>query len=108
MDPVAWRRIRNRALIVWAFVIGPTISFSIPWGPPPSPLAVLVWLAALGLAALLVLPFALGLSYAVYWLRQRRQRRIQAEPSSSPTIAGALGPFRYSAMQWQATGGNLL
>src|SRR3989454_3118891 len=108
MDPVAWRRIRNRALIVWAFVIGPTIAFSIPSGPPPSPLAVLVWLAALGLAALLVLPLAFGLSYAVYWLHQRPQRRIQAEPSSRPTIAGTLVPFRYSARQWRATGGILL
>src|SRR5437870_6349792 len=108
MDPVTWRRIRNRALLLWALFIGPSIAFSIPSGPPPSPLAVLVWLAALGLAALLVLPLAFGLSYAVYWLRQRSQRRIQAEPSSRPTIAGALVPFRYSARQWRATGGILL
>jgi len=108
MDPVAWRRIRNRALILWALVIGSTIAFSIPSGPPPSPLAVLVWLAASGLAALLGLPLAFGLSYAVDWLHQRRQRRIQAEPSSRPTIAGALVPFRYSARQWKATGGILL
>src|SRR3989442_2035785 len=108
MDPVAWRRIRNRALILWALFIGPTIAFSIPSGPPPSPLAVLVWLAGLGLAALLGLPVAFGLSYADYWLHQWRQRRIQAEPSSSPTIAGALVPFRYQGWQWNATGGILL
>src|SRR5207249_10444516 len=82
--------------------------FSIPSGPPPSPLAVLVWLAALGLVALLVLPLAFGLSYADYWLHQWRQRRIQAKPSSRPTVADALLPFHYSARQWKATGGILL
>ena len=108
MDPGTWRRIRNRALILWALFIGPTIAFSIPSGPPPSPLAVLVWLAALGLVALLVLPLAFGLSYADYWLHQWRQRRIQAKPSSRPTVADALLPFHYSARQWKATGGILL
>src|SRR5205809_5304866 len=108
MDSITWRRIRNRVLILWAFFIGPTIAFSIPSGPPPSPLAVLVWLAAVGLAALLVLPLAFGLSYTVDWLHRRRQRRIQAEPSSRRTIAGALVPFRYSARQWKVTGGILL
>src|SRR5437016_13653054 len=103
MDPVTWRRIRNRALLLWALFIGPTIAFSIPSGPPPSPLAVLVWLAALGLAALLVLPLAFGLSYAVDWLHQRRQRRIQVKPSSRPTLAAALPPLRYCAAQGKVT-----
>src|SRR3989442_14414326 len=108
MDPVAWRRIRNRAFILWALFIGPSITFSIPSGPPLSPLAVVVCLAALGLAALIVLPLAFGFSYVVDWLHQRRQRRILAELSSRPNIAGALVPFRCSARQWKATGGILL
>ncbi len=108
MDPAVRRRIRNRALVLWALVVGPFIAFSIPSGPPPSPAAVCFWLAGEVVAALLALPLVFALTYAGYRLRVWRQERRQPRPSPERTPPGVTAPFRFAGRRWKPSLGILL
>src|SRR5256712_2905251 len=105
MDPAVRRKIRNRALLLWAVVLGPFIVFSIPSGPPPSPAAIFFWLAGEVVAALLALPLAFALTYAGYRLRVWRHKRRQPRLASERAPPGITSPFRFPGKRWKpATG----
>src|SRR5256712_8083933 len=101
MDPAVRRKIRNRALLLWAVVLGPFIVFSIPSGPPPSPAAIFFWLAGEVVAALLALPLAFALTYAGYRLRVWRQKRRQPRLASERAPPGGTSPFRFAGRRWK-------
>jgi len=108
MDPAVRRKIRNRALLLWALFVGPFIVFSIPTGPPPSPEAIFLWLAGEVVAALLVLPLAFALTYAGYRLRVWRQKRMQPRLASERAPPGVTSPFRFAGRRWKPSVGILL
>jgi len=107
MDPAARRKIRNHALLVWALVVGPSIAFSIPSGPSPSPLAFLLWLAGMVIIALLELPLVFVLSFVEYRLRSRFQERRHPRPIPEPQYAAArvTAPFRFTGTRWKTSVG---
>ena len=107
MDPTVRRKIRNRALLLWALVLGPFIVFSIPSGPPPSPAAIFFWLTGEVAAAVLALPLAFALSYAGYRLRVWRQERMQPQRSSERVPPGVPSPFRFEGRRWKPSVGIL-
>src|SRR2546427_4792 len=106
MDPAVRRKIRNRALLLWALVVGPFLVLSIPSGPPPSPAAIFFWLAGEVAAALLALPLAFAFSYAGYRLRVSRQERMQPQLSSERGPPGS-SPFRFEGRRWKPSVGIL-
>src|SRR5207245_9489144 len=108
MDPAVRRKIRNRALLLWALVVGPYLVLSIPSGPPPSPAAIFFWLAGEVAAAVLALPLAFAFSYAGYRLRVWRRERMQQQPSSDRAPPGVPSPFRYEGRRWKPSVGLLL
>jgi hypothetical protein len=108
MDPAVRRKIRNRALLLWAVVVGPFVVLSIPSGPPPSPAAIFLWLVGEVAAALLALPLAFALTYAGYRLRVGRQKRMQPRPSSELAPRGVTPPFRFAGKRWKPSVGVLL
>jgi hypothetical protein len=108
MDPAVRRKIRNRALLLWALFVGPLILFSIPSGPPPSLAAILFWLAGEIVAALLALPLAFALTYAGYRLRVRRPKRMQPRFPSERAPPGVTPPFRFAGRRWKPSVGILL
>ena len=108
MDPAVRRKIRNRALLLWAVVLCPFIVFSIPSGPPPSPAAIFFWLAGEVVAALLALPLAFALTYAGYRLRVWRQKRRQPRLASERAPPGVTSPFRFAGRRWKPSVGILL
>ena len=108
MDPAVRRKIRNRALLLWALVMGPFIVISIPSGPPPSPAAIFFWLAGEVVAALLALPLAFALTYAGYRLRVWRQKRMQPRLPSGRAPPGVTSPFRFAGRRWKPSVGILL
>src|SRR3989442_1167428 len=108
MDPAVRRKTRNRALLLWALVMGPFIVFSIPSGHPPSPAPIVLWLAGEVVAALLALPVAFALTYAGYRLRVWRQKRRQPRLASERAPPGVTSPFRFAGRRWKPSVGILL
>src|SRR3989441_9075805 len=108
MDPAVRRKIRNRALLLWALVMGPFIVISIPSGPPPSPAAIFFWLGGEVVPALLALTFAFAHTWAGSRLRVRRRKRMQPRLPSGREPHGVTSPFRFAGSRWKPSVGILL